>query len=434
VLFRSFSFSFGYNNASTDASYLGNDYTDNKYGLNMPSLSFVASDQKSNEEVRRNGWVSNSFGISMIRRNGFNQSFLFQGENNANTILDRFSEEMDFLWQGGLEIDSSTYGGMAYFAHLVDPVFGDNDQVIGFVPSVEDNSDILVKQRQSLSSRGSINDINFSYAGNYNNKVMIGATLGVPFLSYVEKGTFEEYNLDYLVDNYNELSVRHRINDKGIGIFGQFGVIVKPIHVLRFGASIKTPTFYSINRTFNVWFNSEADSKTARIEPNASFYSYNLITPWTGNLSAAFVLKNFGFISADYSYQDGSITRLRGTDGDGGLTYFDTNLEMEDALSAVHQFRIGSEFVFGPFAVRAGQTFTSSAYNEGYMPDNNMYVANTSSFGLGYREAKFYMDAGFQSMSRNTFFQPYRLYYADVEGANLKERYTSLILTFGFNF
>ncbi|MGB0431268.1 MAG: hypothetical protein ACPGLV_12400 [Bacteroidia bacterium] len=429
----SFTMGLGYAKTATNALYLDNSYTEDKYNLNLSNIGIVLTDQKSEKQIDATGWINSAFAITVSRRNNFSQDFLFQGVNTDNTVLDRFSEEMDYVWFNDLAIDSTTYGGMAYYAHLIDPYYDADDNLVGFTPSIS-NENIEMQQRQSFRTRGAINDINFSFASNYQGMFMIGGTLGVPVLNYEENGTFEEQNLNYLDDNYNSMSLRHRIHDQGVGIFGQIGVIFKPIHAIRLGASIKTPTFYSINRDFRVWWNSDADSRTANIEPRGYDYNYNLTTPWNANLSAAFVIKNLGFISADYTYFDGSMAKLKGTDENAGIEYLDQNMEIQKGLSAVHQVRLGGEYVFGPFALRAGQTITTSAYNQGYMPDNDMYFTTTSSAGLGYREAKFFLDFGYQISNRSTWFQPYGLSTVDVEGANLSEKFSTLNMTIGFNF
>lgn len=429
-----FTFSLGYAKASTDANYLGNDFTEDKFNLNLPSMAWSITDDRTETEIERNGWYGSTFTISANRRNNFNQNFIFQGTNTETTVLDRFAEDMERVWFNDLPIDSTSYGGMAYYTHLIDPVY-EGDNVVGFVPAIEDNSTVNMQQRQSMRTRGAITDLNFSYAGNYGNFFMIGATLGLPILNYVENGTFEENNLDFAADNYNSMSLRHRMHDQGIGVFGQLGIIFKPVHAIRIGASIRTPTFYSINRDFRIWWNSDADTRQANIEPSGYDYNYNLRTPFVGNLSAAFVIKNFGFVSADYSYIDGSRANITDPiENSNGFDYFEENKEIQNGLAAVHQFRLGGEFVFGPFALRAGQTVTTSAYNEGYMPDNNMYFTTTTSAGIGYREAKFFLELGYQISNRDTWFQPYGLSYIDVEGANLQENLGTLNMTIGFNF
>lgn len=429
-----FSFSLGVANSNMKSTYLGNSYTDDKYSLNIPSMSYVFTEQNEVAgDKMNNSWISNHFGISMNRRNGFNQSMVFSGNNQQSTMLDMFAEDMDYLWFNDLAIDSNTYGGMAYYALLVDPIVEDST-VVGFMPSVSDNNTINVDQRQSLNTSGYINDLNLTMAGNYGDKIYLGASLGIPTLRYKETGTFQETNLDEAVDNYNSMSLKHQTLDRGIGVYGQVGVILKPAQFIRIGTSLKTPTFYSIDRTFKTWLNSYTDAGNRVIEPRGYDYTYNLTTPWEVNASAAVLVGKFGFLSADYTFFDGSAASFRAEGNDGGLAYINENSEIEDALIGVHQLRLGGELSLGNFALRGGYSTTTSSFNDGYMPSSNMSANSTISGGIGYRETLFYMDLGFQHMERNSFFQPYGVSYADLEGATNAEAYNSFVLTMGFNF
>lgn len=434
-----FSFSLGVANSNISSSYLDDTYNDDKYSFNVPSVGYVFSERNevSKEKFNRS-WISSHFAINMNRRNGFNQSMTFSGINNSHSILDRFAEEVDYVYFNDIGIDSSTYGGMAYFALLVDPIIEidpetNEEVVVGFVPSTS-SSDRSVNQRQSLRTSGSINDLNLSVAGNYGDKILLGATLGIPVLNYRETGTYEEDNLRQTEDNFNAMRLRHRILDRGVGIFGQIGVILKPAHFIRIGTSLKTPTFYTVDRNFKTWMNGYTDDGNRVIEPSGYDFTYNMTTPWEVNASTAFLIGKKGFISADYTFFDGSAASLRAEGVGGALEYVAENTDIDEALAGVHQLRMGAELALGNFAIRGGYSATTSAYNEGYMPSSNMSSNSTISGGIGYRETLFYMDLGFQHMQRNSFFQPYGLSYTEVAGATNAEAYNSFILTMGFKF
>ena len=431
-----FSFSLGATNSEIGSNYLGNLYDDNKYSLNLPNLSYVFTERNKVKDADfSNSWLSTHFAITMNRRNGFNQSFVFTGDNQLTTMLDQFAEELDYLYFNDLAIDSGSYGGMGYFAYLIDPIYNDEDEIVGFAPSVSDNSTINVAQAQSISSSGSINDLNLSLAGNYGDKLFLGATLGFPVLNYKETGTYTEDNLDQAIDNYNYMTLRHSLTDRGIGIFGQLGMILKPAQIMRIGLSVKTPTFYSVNRTFKTSLEGNTDANgTIKIEPSGYDYQYNFVTPWEVTASAATLLGKMGFLSADYTFFDGSLARLSAEGSEGRLAYVNENNEIKDALQGVHQIRLGGEISLGNFALRLGTSTTTSAYKKGYMPETSMSSYSTTSAGIGYRENLFYMDLGVQRMFRGSFFQPYSLSYTDVAGAKLDESYTSYVLTAGFNF
>lgn len=425
-----FSFGLAYQHTVNAANYLGNNSEEPKFNLNIPTMALVLA----SETQPKDNWVMRSFSITANRANSFNRAILFSGLNQESTILNRFAEEMDYLWFSDLDIDSSTYGGLAYFAYLIDPVYGDDSTISHFSPSMSSPLEPNIVQRQSIRSHGHATDLNLTFAGNYKNKLLVGGTIGFPLLSYTEKGSYQEENLNHATDNFNSLAIRHTLCDDGIGIFGQIGVILKPLHALRLGASIKTPTFYTINRSFDVEFDANTDVTKEELRPQGHEYRYSLATPWSTTVSAAFVIKGFGFVSADYSYSDGAKARLMSVGDQVDYSYELENDDIRHALSPNHQIRLGGEYVIGPFALRAGQILGTRAFNLGYMPQKDMHLTQLTTFGLGYREAKFYMDLAFGVARRNTYFQPYALSYADVGGADITETRTTVSITTGFTF
>jgi hypothetical protein len=425
-----FSFGFAYQQTTNTANYMGNSQKEPKYNLNVPSMALVMA----GETQPKDNWVMRSFSITANRANGFSRAIMFSGLNQESTILNRFAEEMDYLWFNDLDIDSSTYGGLACFGYLIDPVYGADSSISHFAPSMKNPDDPNIMQRQSIRSHGQITDLNMTVAGNYKNKLLVGGTIGFPLLTYTEKGSYQEENLNHATDNFNSLAIKHTLTDNGVGMFGQIGFILKPLHAIRLGASIKTPTFYSINRSFDVEFESNTDASKEELKPQGHDYGYTLVSPWSTTLSAAFVIKGFGFISADYSYSDGANARLMTVGEQGDYSYHQENDDIREALSPNHQIRLGGEYVVGPFALRAGQTLGTRAFNLGYMPDKDMYLTQLTTFGLGYREAKFFMDIAYAVASRNAYFQPYSLSYADVGGAEIAETRTTVSITAGFTF
>ena len=49
-----------------------------------------------------------------------------------------------------------------------------------------------IQKEQSVRRKGGINELVISFAGNYNEKLMLGATIGVPFVNFEENKSYEE--------------------------------------------------------------------------------------------------------------------------------------------------------------------------------------------------------------------------------------------------
>lgn len=428
-----FSLSLGFANPVVESSYLDSKRDNGKFSLNLPSVGYVFSEKNSSRE-KQEGWISKHFGITLNRVNGFNSETLFTGVNTANSMTDFFADDFEYAWFNDPYIDSNTYGGMAWFAELIDPLVNEDGDTVDFAPSISDLQVNDMEQRQLISSRGNITELNLSYAGNYNDQILVGATIGFPVLNYREVRTFEEYNNLADVDNYNSLTLKERVEDNGIGVFGKIGVIFKPVPFARFGLAVKSPTLYSVNRTFSTTLTADTDGRYSEITPVGYDYNYIMNTSWEANISTAFLLKGIGFISADYSYYDGSLAGLRSEGSNGKLDYIYENDDIAGGLQAVHKLSIGAEYTYENFALRGGYSLATPGFKKGYQPDETMNSPETISFGIGYRETKVYMDLGWQSRTNTTFFQPYSHSEFEVEGATNKEVYNSLVFTVGFNF
>lgn len=429
-----FSFSFGTANSTVQSGYLGTDRTSNKYSFNVPSVGYVFTEKSKSAIATGSGWFSKHFGITVNRRNGFNSETLFSGTNTGNSMTDFFAEDYDFVWYNNLPIDSTTYGGLGWYSYLVDPLYNEDGEIVDHVPYMSNLSTTDVDQSQLISSRGNITELNLSYAGNYNNQILVGGTIGMPILNFREVRTFTEDNFLRSEDNFNSLTLRERTEDNGVGIYAKAGVIFKPVSYFRFGVALKTPTLYSINRTFDVRLTADTDSAFSDIDPIGYDYNYYMSTSMEANVSAAFLLKGLGFISADYSIYDGSLSGLRGEGSTAAFDYEYQNIDIENGLQVVHKLSLGAEYTYKNFALRGGYSTTSPGFKKGYQPETNMHSPQTVSFGIGYRETRFYMDLGWQTRTQRTFFQPYSLEDADVAGAISNEAHNSTVLTIGFNF
>ena len=431
-----FTFSTAFLNATTHSNYLGQNTSDVKYALNIPNISFAFTEHQTDfGKPVKEGWVNHSFAMNLNRSNSFGSNNLFNAINTNNGMVNFFAEDATEIWNMGYQLDSTSYGGLGYFGYLIDPVEDSAGNVLAFAPSVSDQNDIKYDQLQSLAARGNISDLNFGWAGNYSNKFYVGVNLGIPLLNYREEGTYRETNLYGGDDNYNSMELKHTLKDNGVGVNLSAGLIYKPFHFLRLGVSAKTPTFFSITRSYDVSLTTDTDAGGLReIDPRASETQYRLITPYTFTLSGAAVLFKQGFVSVDYSITDPSTTRLRGAGLDGSTQFLTQNQSISDQLTATSQLRMGGEWRFGPLAVRGGYSITNSPFANLFNRESAPYSFETYSGGLGFRENDYFFDLGFQTASTSDYFSPYSLSNDLVLDARHDRTITTVMATFGYTF
>ena len=113
----------------------------------------------------------------------------------------------------------------------------------------------LVERLQTIRRDGSISELSLSYAGNYNNKLLIGGTLGIPILNFSQAREYEEFDpgtqFDGNIPFFESLQYTDTLNTDGVGINLKLGIIYWPTPKLRVGAAIHTPTFYSLTDFFD---------------------------------------------------------------------------------------------------------------------------------------------------------------------------------------
>lgn len=437
ALYRSNEFTFSgiFDYSGVESQYLQKNNLEERFGFNINNLSLtsIQNIKQFGQEVK-DGWRSYSFNVSLNRTNSFNRNMLFAGVNTNNSINDRFAEDMSRVYFNNLPYDYSSYGYMAYEAYLIEPNYEideNNDTLVtGFRPYINPN-ERNIEQRQSLKSRGSAYDLNIAFAGNYSDKIFIGATMGLPVLNYSETTSYQEFN-NNPSDSFKSLALNQKLNENGVGIYLAAGIIVKPIRFLRLGLSIKSPTFYSMKRDFTTTLSTETEFGNYKIEPATVSNSYTQRTAMQATFSAAVIIKKNSFISVDYNINNAS--KFYYGSSNSNLDYFDINQDIKNGLKATQQLRIGAEYMYTNLAFRLGYIYTSSPVENGYVPSNDMYINNAISGGIGYRINNFYLDVAYQQSQYSSYFQPYGLSYQEVEGANSTTTNGNFMVTAGFTF
>lgn len=293
--------------------------------------------------------------------------------------------------------------------------------------------------------------LNLGIGGNYDNKIYIGAAVN---FSSVNIEQYDEVKVSSL--NTGKAKYFSRQNTPYIedadGFSLSLGVIGKLNNAVRLGASIESPTWYSIDREYNYYrINGSVLSINGYTE------SRSFRTPTKLTLSGAFIPnKHFAF-NVDYRVDLGK------PNFGGGAADVQLNNFYESTYKAQHEVRIGGEYRINSFRIRGGYAFTTSPFKDHTekMFDNNANVVNGKlsnyivgktqviSGGIGYDFKLFYIDASYQHRTHehsNPFFAG-SYFNRDWDGSlgnnsastasivsNAKNQKGHLILTLGWKF
>ena len=206
-----------------------NSYTQNpKY--TVPECGLVIT----SPIVRDSEWKYWQFGFGYNRIMDYNNTFRAVGTPNTSFINPILSRANGINYQQ-LSADAM----IAWNTWLIDTFPGQSANY--FSPFSDANLDqsTLVKQT------GSIDEMSFTFGGNYNDKLFLGLSVGIPFLDYQEVTSLTERPTDVNhlsgITDYNVYTFQR---DRGAGVNAKIGVIYQPVNFLRLSAGIQTPSYF----------------------------------------------------------------------------------------------------------------------------------------------------------------------------------------------
>lgn len=417
-----------YFSSSTRADFAGRSNTDNPaVGITAANMGLVFTSRGNSGSK----WKTSNIVIAFNKVTDFERNQYYQGESRG-TIVQRFAERAN-----GKTLDQldNFEAGLAYDAEVLFDEGGDLNYE--FDPLIDQE----LERAQDIKSDGGINELTLGWAGNYNDKLQFGFTLGIPFLRYNLNKTYTENALSEMTP-FRSITYNENLSTSGSGINLKLGIIVMPIKSIRAGVSIASPTSYSLEDEYNTSisyrYNLGDGPDIARDATSVDGrFEYAFITPWKTTGSLAYLLnsgKIKGFISAEVDYLNYSSANFDLTSdsdnlGDSQLEN-DLNSQITGQLSSAINARVGAELAIDIMRVRAGYSLNGSPY---YGDEGRFY--NGFSLGAGLRFDKFYFDIAYKTSSNQQGYLPYVT--IDNENQQLVQFDTTnsyISTTFGFKF
>ncbi|HYG17334.1 MAG TPA: hypothetical protein VD816_00330 [Ohtaekwangia sp.] len=425
---------------SSDVSYLGTKSGDSFSKFNVPGLSLVLHYPNAGKE---SGFLGGSFAVSLTRINDINQEYSYRGSNSESSIIDYFIEDANFrapddpdeLLVGGREFYSLT--ALAYNNYLLDPIEDGGDFYYGSVLNKDpDFPDEIrtVNQQETIQRKGAQYQWSIAYGANFSDKFFAGATLGITTLRYKLTQSYEESDFDFSSDPSYDPVASFRMNEsldiQGTGANFTLGLIYRPVDFLQIGASFVTPTFYQITDNYDAsmesdW-NDEEDAFERFDQPLLS--EYNFTTPLRFNVGATFLSK-YGFITADAELVNYSKAKYKSDIPD--ISYNVDNADIKSTFGSVVNYRVGAEFRYNIYRVRAGYNLMADPYLNKQGVDRKI---QSLSGGVGVRLKKFYTDLAVISSKTEGRRTPYTASDLPVPLALQKFKNTNIVLTVGVTF
>ncbi|HEY9490281.1 MAG TPA: hypothetical protein VIQ51_18220, partial [Chryseosolibacter sp.] len=433
-----FTFSLGYTDHQSTASYYGNKTDDNRSIFNIPGFSYVWYLPNKNEN-----FISGSVGVSFSRVNDFNRSITYQGSNQNKSIIDYFIEQSNGFTTDQFEPDEYHYNtptGLGYQNYLIGPIStfdpeGPDDLYFTFAPLP-----IRQQEMEEILVKGATNQWSISYGGNVKDKFFFGGGVGITSLRYVsQKNYFESFDSTTV----ESLHLVENLNIRGTGVNATIGAIVRPTSSLQLGISYTTPTFFGLTETYDAsmstrWMNFDyyndgsqilGDNSDQPIATDIVTSEYNLTIPMKLRGGIAFITQ-YGFITGDVEYTNPSKSKYKSDIS--GISFTENNEDIKSVYEPVINYRIGAEFRMDIFRVRAGYGVQGNTFTESIDADNTI---TSISGGLGLRLKTFYVDLALvHSSSKEYHYQPYSFFDGSGPVVGLKDKTLNGLITVGFTF
>lgn len=390
--------------STTDASPYGKNST------SRFSMSDVGIAIKAYEGTR--GLVGLTIGVGYNRIADFNYDYSFQRHGQAGSVADVFARQM--VWSGRSKREFYDNDGsgdwnwdripvdlwnaaLAYRAFMIDQLDPENPDSW---QATWIGDDAAVGHYTTVKSRGSAGEFALSVGANIENKLYIGATLGIQsihqrlYIDYAEDYLYADpsqahpYGTDPSLDYqllYAKLNQATTVS--GAGVNFKLGIVYRPVAGLRIGVAFHTPTYYSLDRKFQssaagmAYANNPVDPNvtpddrgyvssgtrdmTTPLWIDENPYNWAFCTPARLLLGASYTFGARAILSVDYERDWYNGIRLK-NDPSGLDTGSFYNDRFRRNFKGSNTVRAGAEFKFTPaLALRAGFGYSGSMLGKG---------------------------------------------------------------------
>jgi hypothetical protein len=403
--------------------------TQRSTNFSTDNLGLVFAHQPNNSK-----WKTVNYSFGYNRFQDFNSSTFYEGTTKGS---------MTARWRDAANIDKNFDPFEGYLAFETDAIYkgvlpGSRDSL--WLTDFDANPAQGVYKSQVVETSGSLGEMSFALAGNYNEKLQLGITVGVPILRYTESKTYVEADKTNQILYFDKMQYDQNLTTSGSnalasGVNVKLGAIVRPTQFLRVGLAVHSPTTLWLNDRYDATLAYSYTTKSGKSydteakSPDGDV-NYKLTTPWRALGSVAFLFGKSGFLSADVEWADYSKANF-GYDKKYVSDQNEVNRTITERYKSAVNARFGGEYAYDIFRLRAGIGLNTSPRTD------KDFVNMTYSAGAGIRGKSFFMDLGWQNRTQKENYTPYKLVESQ---ANLEQKVTNayvfndFLLTFGIKF
>ncbi|MEM9886811.1 MAG: hypothetical protein AAF849_13040 [Bacteroidota bacterium] len=378
-------------------------------------------------------WKNINFAFGLNQMNSFEQDFQLEGSSRGS-IVDRFQElandQFFSDFEDNLAIDA---GALIFFEDTQD-----------YGSDVELNPNANIFRAQSVMRSGSVQEFSLAIGGNYNEKFLVGMSIGVPVLRFTEDKVYREADRNREIPAFENLEFIEHLTTEGLGFNAKVGVTALLTQKLRVGLAVHTPSFYALRDSFTTDFiytyNADEilDSELEGIQQDLAQspigeFDYGLRTPWRIIGGAGLIVGKSGFVSTELEVINFSSSRFNLVRNSTNPIDIENETQINNQIDSTYRtalnFRVGGELAVKVFRFRAGLGL-------GFSPNKAVEDVNRLvSFGIGYRKRRFFADAAFRTSITEGNYIPYQTADPSLQqSVNTEVADNRILLTVGYKF
>ena len=391
-----------FNSSSASGNAANGDATGARFAFSNAGIVWTTAARGKRYE--RSPWKAVSFGFGINRMADYTRDVTYGGSNTNSSGSWVFEQDANIPTRN--VNDPSTLAYLGYQSYLLDTITVNGQ--FGYLSAINPDATHPINQSKTIKERGGSTELVVSFGGNYQEKLMLGATIGIPVIDYRRDQSFTESNLAAASGNYlTSYTYTENLRTSGLGINLKLGAIYKFVDAFRVGVALHTPSYIALTdvQDQNVMTYFTGNSPLSS-DASENTFDYTLTTPWKGVASATAMLGKYGFITADYEYVDYRSTRFNFGSGNG-----DYQSSINDNIRTNYQgasnVRAGVEIKLDALSLRAGLGYYGNPYKSSVNKDGEHI---DFSGGIGFRGKRGgFVDLAFVHHQYKTLESPYTL-------------------------
>jgi len=338
-----FSFGMGHLSYQNSAGYLGeqNSFSNNQTSLNHLGLLYAVPTTQG----------SFSVGIGYDRVSEFTTGLSFDAFNPMSSIIQSWSPD-------GQAYPADLTRAEALELARVDTIAGT------FISPISDS----VRQEGKTLEGGGLNRFSLSGAAEVARNMYVGLSLNFLTGSYSYSNRFTESDIMDLYNtfpfDYSSLEVLDLVDADISGFSVNAGMIYRFSRYARFGLSVKTPSWITVQERFTSDATSWFDNGESAYDPTGGVNEYDIATPYVFSAGLSGGTADFT-LAGSVEYTDFTQMEFRNGPNQGaGSSLIGLNTDIKEIFRPTVNIRIGGEVRIpeSDFFVRAGYILLPSPY------------------------------------------------------------------------